>query len=154
MTILIAYDGSENADAAIARAATFFNSSGAEAVVVSVWEPATVEALRAAQFGGPLPVPSDAAAVDERSREEAQSVADHGAKLAGDAGMNARALAVADERAIADAVITASDDAAADLIVMGARGLTGVRALLGSVSNHVLQHSRRPVLVVPTAAPG
>ena len=34
-----------------------------------------------------------------------------------------------------------------DLLVLGARGLAGVRALLGSVSNHVLQDSRRPVLV-------
>jgi nucleotide-binding universal stress UspA family protein len=39
-------------------------------------------------------------------------------------------------------------DTAVDLVVLGARGLAGVRAFLGSVSNHG-QHTRRPVLVVP-----
>ena len=39
-----------------------------------------------------------------------------------------------------------------DLIVLGARGLAGVRAFLGSVSNHVVQHAHRPVLVVPAKA--
>ena len=30
--------------------------------------------------------------------------------------------------------------------------LTGVRAFLGSVSNHVVQHAHRPVLVIPHAS--
>ena len=34
-------------------------------------------------------------------------------------------------------------------IVVGSHGLTGISATLGSVSNGVVHHSRRPVLVVP-----
>jgi nucleotide-binding universal stress UspA family protein len=38
----------------------------------------------------------------------------------------------------------------ADLIVVGTRGANAVQEqLLGSVSNGVVHHSRRPVLIVP-----
>ncbi|GGJ91242.1 universal stress protein YxiE [Lentibacillus kapialis] len=35
-----------------------------------------------------------------------------------------------------------------DLIVMGSRGLSGVKELLGSVSHHVVQYSSIPVFIV------
>ena len=57
MTILFAYDGSESADAAIAAAGQLLGDVDATADVVTVWEPLTVEALRAARFGGSPPIP-------------------------------------------------------------------------------------------------
>jgi nucleotide-binding universal stress UspA family protein len=51
-------------------------------------------------------------------------------------------------RAIAD-VARARD---ADEIIVGARGLSRVRALLGSVSHELLHIADRPVLVIPAAA--
>ena len=72
MTILFAYDGSESAGAAIAAAGKLFEHDRPEAVVLSVWEPLTVEALRAVQFGGWLPLPLDVNEVDERSEAQAQ----------------------------------------------------------------------------------
>ena len=59
-----------------------------------------------------------------------------------------------DDRGIAESIVAAADEADADLIILGARGLAGVRAFIGSVSNHVLQHARRPVLVVPAPKDG
>ena len=40
----------------------------------------------------------------------------------------------------------------ADEIVVGARGLGRVRALLGSVSHELLHVADRPVVVIPSAA--
>jgi len=40
----------------------------------------------------------------------------------------------------------------ADEIVVGARGLGRLRALLGSVSHELLHIADRPVVVIPTAA--
>jgi nucleotide-binding universal stress UspA family protein len=42
----------------------------------------------------------------------------------------------------------------ADLIVMGTRGRSGLRAVLGSVTERVLREARCPVLTIPPAAPG
>jgi nucleotide-binding universal stress UspA family protein len=155
MTILFAYDGSESADGAISAARNLVGGGIADAVVLSVWEPLVVEALRAMRFGGRLPVLTDVADVDARSEDEARQLAEHGARLAAEAGFEARPLWVADARAIADAIVERADELNVDLIVLGARGLTGIRAFLGSVSNHVLQHAHRPVLVIPakTARP-
>ena len=99
-------------------------------------------------FGGPVPIPTDVTEVDKRDARHAQRLAEQGAPLAGEAGFQARALWVADERRIADPIVEGAEELDADLIVMRAHGLTGVAAFLGSVSNHVLQHKSRPILVV------
>jgi nucleotide-binding universal stress UspA family protein len=75
-----------------------------------------------------------------------------GRKFASELGFDAKPLAIADERNIADAIVATADERDVDLIIVGARSLAGVRAFLGSVSNHVIQHSHRPVLVIPPKA--
>jgi nucleotide-binding universal stress UspA family protein len=46
-------------------------------------------------------------------------------------------------------IVALAEELGADLIVMGSRGLGGVRrALMGSVSNSVVRHAHCPVLVV------
>jgi nucleotide-binding universal stress UspA family protein len=151
MKVLLAYDGSENAAAAISTAAKLLSINGMEAVVLSVWEPLTVQALQTGFIGGPLAVPYDAGEIDEASEQHAKELAERGAKTAEQAGFAARPGWVADKRGIAEAIVANADELDVDLIVLGARGLAGVRAYLGSVSNHVLQHAHRPVLVVPPA---
>ena len=48
-----------------------------------------------------------------------------------------------------DQVLKAADRANADVLVLGARSVSGMeRALLGSVANGALNRSRIPVLVV------
>ncbi|MCZ8514788.1 universal stress protein [Paenibacillus filicis] len=46
-------------------------------------------------------------------------------------------------------IVKYSEEAGCDLIVMGSRGLSGLREWwLGSVSHHVMQHTKRLVLIV------
>jgi nucleotide-binding universal stress UspA family protein len=150
MTILFAYDGSENADAAIKGSASLLRNNNAEAVVLTVWEPLAVEAVRAMRFGGSVPpIPTDVAEIDDNEEEQAKQLAEHGARIAGEAGFDSRALWVADDRRIADAIVQGAEELDADVIVTGTRGLAGIAALLGSVSSHVVQNAKRPVLVVP-----
>ena len=71
-----------------------------------------------------------------------------GVELARGAGFDARERVVKGKawRVISDV----ADELDTGLIVLGARGLSRVQsALLGSVSAAVVQHARRPVLIVP-----
>ena len=49
-----------------------------------------------------------------------------------------------------NALVTVASEVGADLVVVGNRGMTGVRHVLGSVPNHVTHHARCSVLVVDT----
>lgn len=149
MTILFAYDGSESSADSIAAAGRVFGHDGRDAVVLTVWEPLSVEALRNVRFGGWIPLPLDVTDADQSSEMQAKQLATHGVQLATEAGFAARALWKADAREIAETIIEESEALDADLIVMGAHGLTRVGAFLGGISNHVLRHATRPVLVPP-----
>ncbi len=53
------------------------------------------------------------------------------------------------ERYRADQIVQVAEDVGVGLVVMGSRGLGGVRrALMGSVSDSVVRHTHCPVLVV------
>jgi nucleotide-binding universal stress UspA family protein len=52
--------------------------------------------------------------------------------------------------AVKHSIVTYIVESQPDLVVMSSHGRSGIsRALLGSVTEHVLRHCKRPVLVVP-----
>jgi nucleotide-binding universal stress UspA family protein len=55
---------------------------------------------------------------------------------------------------VAATILEVADEIDAAAIIVGTRGLGGVKSvLLGSVSHGVVQRSHRPVLVVPSGEP-
>ncbi|HVR05545.1 MAG TPA: universal stress protein [Solirubrobacteraceae bacterium] len=150
--VLIAYDGSEAARAAVREAGALF-APGA-ALVLTVWEPALAEFMlmpNPSGMGGTmLPYDPELAHEVERSNEEhAQAIAQDGAALAFDAGLQAQPLALQDVTTPAEAIVAAAEEHRARAIVVGSRGIRGLKAkLLGSTSAGILQRAKAPVVVV------
>lgn len=132
-TIVVGTDGSPNSHRASAWAIVHAHP-GDTVVFVHAWQPYV--------YGVDMPV---AYTIDESGPRElldaetarfAVLAADHQVSLEG-------RLAQGDARA-------ALVGAAADLVVVGARGHTGLAGvLLGSVADYVTRHAKVPVVVVP-----
>ncbi len=146
--VLVCYDGSDDAKSAIAHGAKLLN--GQSATVLTVWEPFANVLAHTATFGIGAGM-ADMEKIDEANRKNAEARAEEGAQLAHDAGLDARARAVAQGLTTAEAILAEAERLGADAILMGSRGLTGVKSLpLGSVSHAVIQHADRTVIVVPS----
>jgi nucleotide-binding universal stress UspA family protein len=135
--ILIAYDGSPPARAAVSEAGKMF----AEMMIMP---DATGMGSTMLPFD-----PSVTQEVERASEEHAQSIAAEGAALAREAGLDARPLAVEDLTNPPDAIVAAAEEHDARAILIGSRGLGGLKSkLLGSTSKAVLHRAARPVVVV------
>jgi nucleotide-binding universal stress UspA family protein len=125
--ILVAVDGSDNSQAAVAWAAGLAEATGAEVVAVHA-----VGLLEPVEVG----------------RDEIARQLDTEWTSALDA-LGARARRVLRDGEPAIAVLAAADEEDADLVVLGTRGAGGHPHDLGSTSAEVVQRSPRPVVVVP-----
>jgi nucleotide-binding universal stress UspA family protein len=136
MKILVAYDGSERGLSILDWAARLARGEpGSRVTVVAV-----AVALEAA--------PPIADAVDPKSSIERHrtQLADAGARLTA-AGVNAETVLKVGSPA--EEIINASDEGDYDLILIGSTGAHGaMRFLMGSVSDRVVRHASRPVMVV------
>jgi nucleotide-binding universal stress UspA family protein len=148
--ILVAYDGSAESRAALSRAAELF--PGRAAVVATVWEPGLATIVPdPSGIGGPAaPVDIAAAAeVDQLMSKRAAGIAAEGAELARKAGLQAEPVSTEDESKVGEVIAELAEKHDAAVVVAGSRGLSGLKArLLGSTSESILHHCRRPVLVV------
>jgi nucleotide-binding universal stress UspA family protein len=149
--VLVAFDGSDTAQAAVEAAARLFPTH--RLVVTSVWEPGLAAAMSSTTdmtgIGYVAPSPEEMATIDRAQRDHATDAAERGARIARELGANAEANPIADEGKIGETLSTLADQLDADAIVVGSRGLGAFKAgLFGSTSRDVLGHARRPVLVV------
>lgn len=132
-TLLLATDLGEASEAATEQAITLATQLAARLLVVTV--------IDARPRRGPRPRP-----VEERERlSEAVHAVAIRARQAG-----ATASFMVWDGDPAESIIAAAEAEGADMIVVGShrRGLMG-RAILGSVSDHVVREAACPVLVVP-----
>jgi nucleotide-binding universal stress UspA family protein len=142
--LLLCYDGSEDARNAIQRAGELF--ADRPALVVTVWQPTVVPGSLG--FAAPGDTP-DLVRLDRATAEDAGRLADEGVRIAQEAGLRAEPIAVAATGPVWKTIVEIADRELAATIVMGSRGLTGLRAiLLGSVSSAVVHHADRPTLIV------
>lgn len=147
--VLVCFDGSDGAATAIARAGALLAPGAATVLTVSepleLWapyDPATMIDAGIAQ------ITPERRELEEISREMASKAAARGLELARAAGFEADSRVAGGKTW--ETICETAAELDADVIVMGARGLSPVKsALLGSVSARVVAHARRPVLVVP-----
>jgi nucleotide-binding universal stress UspA family protein len=147
--ILIAYDGSEDAKAAIQHAGKLM--PGSPATVLTIWEPFDTMLARTPEVLRPLARVREADEIDREEVAAAEQSMNEGVELADAAGLNATPLSARLNGSTADTIIEQADRLDVDAIVVGSRGLTGMALLLGSVSLAVVQRANRTVVVVPSA---
>jgi nucleotide-binding universal stress UspA family protein len=136
-TILLATDGSRDAELARTTAIDLANSTNSELHLVTVApgypsydvrKPEVLEQLRRQ--------------AEDILNEQAEKVKQEGGKVA------EKHLRIA-ERYRSQQIVQVAKDIGAGLIVIGSRGLGGIRrALMGSVADSVVRHAPCPVLVV------
>jgi nucleotide-binding universal stress UspA family protein len=142
--ILIAYDGSKDAKAAITRAGELLIPG--PALVVTFWHAAERLVTTSAGAATYAPIFGE---IDELERTNARATAAEGAALAREVGFDATPLVARSDRNVWRAILDLSAERDARAIVVGSRGKGGLTdVLLGSVPGRVVHHADRPVLVV------
>ena len=140
-TIVVGYDGSDDARAAAETAADLVADGGAVHVVTAYRLPSMTETAR---LWHELP-PEFRDSFDVLAGPEAQQAE----LLALLHGRGVSAVGRLVEGDAASAILDAADEVDADLVVVGSRGLGAAsRFLRGSVSSRVATHARMSALVV------
>ena len=145
--LLVGYDGSDGAKAALAAAAEVVAPHAS--VVACYWQPFAASAKRVGlDIRELVQDPTD---INHREAELAAALADEGAGLARAAGLDAEGRAVEIDGPIDEAILSHADELDAAAIVLGARSRSTLRSLLlGSIANEVVQRATRPVFLAPS----
>jgi nucleotide-binding universal stress UspA family protein len=145
--IVVGTDGSGTANAAVRHAAALARVTGATLHVVHVFQPVSAMATMGID-GGAAAV---SAGVTEDAERRAREVLDRALAIAGEEGAPAEGHLTVDDPA--NALIDTAERVGADLLVVGNKGMSGVkRFVLGSVPNKVSHHCPCSLLIVNTAS--
>lgn len=140
--VVVGTDGSETADKAVEVAARLARDWNATLNIVVAYR-SSISGMAAA---------SGAAMVDTGTRGEIQreSALQIAAKAADNWAQGVKVETHAVSNSAPDAILETAESVGADLIIVGSRGMTGARRVLGSVPNSVAHGAGCAVLIVKT----
>ena len=145
-SIVVGTDGSSTATRAVERAAGLAAATGATLRLVSAYRPPSRTAALAPESG--LAVAQGHGRWDDEVHADVQAMLDELVTTLAADGVTATAHAI--PKAPADALIEVATRYEAGLIVVGNRGMHGMRRALGSVPNTVAHKAECDVLIVDT----
>jgi nucleotide-binding universal stress UspA family protein len=149
--VIFGFDGSPASLHALNETAPLLSTQ--EVLVVVVWEAGRpFDTLENPSLLLDQPVASldlrAAYEADESAYQAALRMAEHGARLATNAGMKAEGLAVADELPVADTLVRLAEERDARAVVVGAHSHSKLsQILLGTTTQGVLDKAKCPVIV-------
>ena len=143
-SIVVGTDGSATATGAVTAAISLARALNARLHVVCVYNNAHISTAIVASAG----VASSFTEVDQAARDHTNSVLEEARARAAAEGVDVTVHPCAGSPA--ETLVTVASGEGADLIVVGNRGMKGVRRILGSVPNHVAHHAACSVMIVPT----
>ncbi len=144
--MVLCWDGSDGAAAAIGHAARLAGPAGSGIVLFAFVPTESARGVLGGISGPDAPI---------MSQPEAEDLLERGVEVARAAGLDARPLLVTAERKTSQIIVELAEEHDAPLIVMGQRQRTGLGTLiLGSVAREILAVQHRPVLLVGPGSPG
>ena len=143
-SMVVGTDGSDTAKEAVRQAAELAERIEAKVHLVSAYEPVPEARLRDERHGAPGDMEWMI-----NPREDVSATLEYAAQALRDEGIEVDVHAR--EGDPADAILDVAEEQAADLIVVGNKGMTGAkRFLLGSVPNKVSHHAPCSVMIIRT----
>jgi nucleotide-binding universal stress UspA family protein len=144
--IVVGTDGSDTAAVAVAKAIEIARSSGATLHVVHAFQLVSSGQLASAVSSGAPTVDVDR--LNQGIEAHGETLVGRVAQQADRAGVKCETHVCGDDPA--HAMIDVAEQAGADLLVVGNRGMSGVRRILGSVPNRISHHCPCSLLIVDT----
>ncbi len=146
MRVLIGTDGSDDAISAATRALPLLATPDT-VTVVCITEPSGLEtAGLESGFGGGIASPEDIATEQAAAHQVATDALDRTAAALSTTAVVERRVEIGEPGSM---LCRLAEDLGADMVVVGSRGRGAIRrALMGSVSTHVVNNAPCPVVVV------
>ncbi len=141
-TIVVGTDGSDTAAVAWRHAIDLAKAGGATLHIVNAYQ--SVNTMGMALAG----VAADVSAIDTELETHARDVCAPVEAAAEREGVHCEVHPIPGDPS--DSLITIAEQVHADLLVVGNRGMSGVRRVLGSVPNKISHHAPCSVLIVDT----
>jgi nucleotide-binding universal stress UspA family protein len=143
--ILLAIDGSENSTRATRTAVDLAKNFDATLIVLNVIAPT----ISIPAVAGADSVPIEYGSYYLEAEKRGSELVDGVATTARSEGVRVQRIVERSENTIAETIAASALNEQVDLIVIGTRGLGGIKKLLlGSVSSAVLSHAHCDVLIV------